>query len=776
MHSLRGARRFGSWPPWLAGAVCSLAAAPCWAQVSYDAIRTELFEQTNAWRQSQGAAVLVRDRRIDEIIQRHVEDKAACGIGYNGGAHASCDGRTLQQRVTGLSGRFTENMLAGGPGRARDRIVGAAELGTRGGSVSDCSTGSLTGLASGAFVCRQGANVIEPGFIDRWARSPGHRANMMDAAVSFAGIGYAEGIIDAGGSCTSSRDASGHIADQAGCNTGVLAGQMFGSMSVANGFYSTASQMSSLYRLAAAPPPSPGTSPGTPPPPVTIPPLTQPPAVTQPPGGETAAPAMHPNMRQVDTAVADLYRLYGLYSYVAAQRDAGVELSAMEQNTINQRLRESGYGDLRHTDLAANPQALDVLGPYFLFLGANVVDTFTSYLLSDDDTDLNRAVAEIERVMQETAPGQYDAPVAGAVLLDLSMTGVVAKRLAGVRGSLVGGPAARGAAGLAAGQAPGGQPPLLAAAREGDDPAELMGLGAFLADSVFTESRSGSRRDREFWARGYSSRGTQDAENVMPGFDHRQNSGLLGIDFPVGRQFRLGAYVGIGRLDVDFDGDRGDGKTDHYSTGFYGSWFGGRDRRVYMDTVLSVNYLDHDYRRRILLGSQTSEARSNYGSWMIGGHFTTGMLFNLNALAVDPSLSVYYNYQRSDDYLERGDSPLRMRVRSRNIRTWGLRGGVRFSRAFRIANSVLRSRAGFHYLFEDPLDRRDISARFAIVPGNGGNPLVLQGRDHDRSSYQQELGFDLEVGRNMRLGGDYRLTKRSDLEDHLFSVGLRYLF
>jgi len=600
--------------------------------------------------------------------------------------------------------------------------------------------------------------VVEPGFIDRWARSPGHRSNMIDAAVSFAGIGYAEGIIDAGDSCTGSRDSAGRIADQAGCTTGPIAGQMFGSMRVAEGFYGTASQMSSRYRLAGASPP------GTPQP-------------QQPTGGETPAPpAVHPNMQRVDAAVVDLYRLYGLYSYVAAQRDVGVALSASEQNMIDQKLRESGYGDLRHTDLAANTQALDALGQYFLFLSGNVVDTFTSYLLSDDDTDLNAAVARIERVMQETAPGQYDAPVAGAVLLDLSMTGVVAKRLAGVRGSLAGGPPVQRAAGLAAGQVQGGQSPVLAAAREGDDLAELMGLGAFLADSAITESRDGARRDRELWARGYSSRGTQDAENVMPGFEHRQNSGLLGIDFPVGRQFRLGAYVGIGRLDVDFDGDRGDGKTDHYSMGLYGSWFGGRDRRVYMDTVLSVNYLDHDYRRRILLGSQTSEARSDYDSWMIGGHLTTGMLFNLNALAVDPSLSVYYNYQRFDDYREGGDSPLRMSVQSRNIRTWGLRGGVRFSRAFRIADSVLRSRAGFHYLYEDPLDRRDISARFAIVPGSGGNPLVLQGRDRSRGSYQQELGLDLEVGKNMRLGGDYRLTKRSDLEDHLFSVGLRYFF
>ena len=158
-------------PPCLA-AVFLLITGPLCAQTpsnpqQIDEIRAALFEATNNWRTGEGVNTLTRDSRIDEIIQLHVEDKAACGYTYEGApggsGHNSCDGTNLGGRVsTYFSGRsenaptrFSENMLR--------------------------TTATGTSVAQTA--------------VNSWAGSTGHRANMIDTAVGVIGIGYAEGII-----------------------------------------------------------------------------------------------------------------------------------------------------------------------------------------------------------------------------------------------------------------------------------------------------------------------------------------------------------------------------------------------------------------------------------------------------------------------------------------------------------------------------------------------------------------------------------------------------
>ena len=717
--------KFGKLLVWMLGFFTTGA---CWGQVSYDNIRNELFEQTNAWRQDQSVGILVRDRRIDEIIQRHVEDKAACGYAYPGGVldddapHVSCDGRTFADRVSGVSlGRASENMAVGYR-RARDRVVSGSELGSVSvGSISACSREQFIGLSSGAFVCRVGSEVVEPGFIDAWARSTaGHRESMMDTRVGFMGVGYDEGIMDDGASCTDSRrDANNHIINRAGCSIAPIAGQMFGSMSVASGFYSTASQMASQYRLATTMPP------GMPPPttPPVIPPPTMPPTVPLPTVTERGLAST--NMERVDRAVLDLFRRY-----------------------------------------AANPEALAALEPYFSSLAGDVVSTFTASLLSENPT---AAVERIAQTMKETAPGQHDAPVTSAILLDLSTVGIVTRRLAAVRGSLQPGEKQKS---RSAAHSPD-RTILLASARQGGGLAEFLRVGAMLTDTALTK---GGLLRNQVWVRGELNYGDQETENILPGFEQKQNSVLIGFDMPLSARFLLGTYAGFGRLDLDFDGGRGEGETDHYTLGLYGTWFGRLGRGVYFDTVLNLHYLDHDYQRRIRLGDQDSNARANYDAWMVGSQLKSGFLFGSDTFTIDPSVAFYYNYQHSDDYHEQGDSSLRMQVDGRNVQTWGFRGGLALSKKFAFGRNFLRPYVGFYHLFEQPLDDRNITSYFAIIPEPRSNPLVLQGRDDSKHFYQQELGLDWEIGNHLRLSSDYQLTTRLDRTDHALSLSLYYIF
>ena len=227
---------------------------------SRDEVRGELYRATNEWREEQGVATLIRDARLDEIIQRHVEDKVRCGYGYAAGtttssnAHRSCDGSTLQNRIDNYTGNaltglriYSENMAVGsGTSRSFDRPVPAAilrpyqSIPNFDAQVPACvDSGALSFLLLGDLaVCRRPGDqaIVErfSGFITGWDNSPGHHRNMIDTRVNVMGIGYAEGFWS--GACSRPaqirRDGNGAItnAATAGCRTVGIAGQLFASI------------------------------------------------------------------------------------------------------------------------------------------------------------------------------------------------------------------------------------------------------------------------------------------------------------------------------------------------------------------------------------------------------------------------------------------------------------------------------------------------------------------------------------------------------------------
>ena len=238
---------------------------PAWQGLaqSRDEVRGELYQATNQWReeqvvlQEQGVLPLIRDARLDEIIQRHVEDKARCGYSYaagttaNSNAHRSCNGATLTNRKNNYTGNaltgllsYSENMAVGpGTSRSFDRPVPEAILRPYQSipnfdtSVPQCAdSGPMSFLLLGDLaVCRRPGDraIVErfSGFITAWDNSPGHHRNMIDHKVNVMGIGYAEGFWS--GACSEPaqirRDSNGTITnpEAAGCRTVGIAGQLF---------------------------------------------------------------------------------------------------------------------------------------------------------------------------------------------------------------------------------------------------------------------------------------------------------------------------------------------------------------------------------------------------------------------------------------------------------------------------------------------------------------------------------------------------------------------
>ncbi len=756
-------------------------------QVLYDDIRDELFQGLNDWRMENGRSAaermaLTRDQVLDEIIQLHVEDKAqTCGYSGGGGAHSSCDGRNLGQRVRGqdtsgnpmtgapnyLEGQsgsvgYGENM-AFGARRSRDRVfsedevrsiiredllrqnsgtlttpelIEAAEGFIRSAvedlltGIGDCSSstsGFTTRDGVSHSVCQLGGDggYVEQGFIEQWARSPGHRRNML-GAWGAAGVGYDEGLLRVGGS------------------SGPLSGQLFGIQVRMAGFRAAAG-MSDDFQLGteeptvvpvlppAPEPPPPGTTPPPPPPGVVVPmPEVIDPMLERPPVTETSLPVMNDNERQLARAFLGLTEgdMSG-FAFAEGEEAALIRIA---------------------TAFAALPSAQDLVS-----------------------------------ALDQVAPTANQAVIDSGPLLGLSASWVMGRRLSALRLAVSGRPAtarpgpastvrrsvnsllAAATPPLAqvAAATPTGSGGTVSQVSQGGELVKLLGLSSDLLDSK-ARSRGGP------WSQVYVGHRDRSRDGLYQGYDQNQYTWYAGLDHRLRDRAWVGVLGGVGKLDADFDAGAGENEAYHYLGGIYASWLH-PSHRGYLNALLNVGYIDYEQSRRIRIGNEIQFAEGDSDSWLLGGSVGAGLLFHLRNVVIEPDLAVYYNHQRTSALQERG-SVLRLNVDKRRTNTWILSTGLNLSSAIEAGGGVLQPSIGMHYLREDPLDSRTFSSTFAVAPNLPEARFGLEGRSDVRHYYQQDVGFEWQVQQHFYMRGDYQFITGSRLEDHLLSLGLRYEF
>lgn len=125
-----------------------------------DALRRQITEQTNALRQSSGAAPLETDPLLTRAAQVRAEEMAAAVV-YS---HTRPDGRAAS-------------------------------------TVTDSgATGENIHRLSDAYLTSRGLNAAE-GAMEAWSASAAHRANLLDSRYGSFGVGLAQGVNAAGEPC-----------------------------------------------------------------------------------------------------------------------------------------------------------------------------------------------------------------------------------------------------------------------------------------------------------------------------------------------------------------------------------------------------------------------------------------------------------------------------------------------------------------------------------------------------------------------------------------------
>jgi uncharacterized protein YhjY with autotransporter beta-barrel domain len=282
-----------------------------------------------------------------------------------------------------------------------------------------------------------------------------------------------------------------------------------------------------------------------------------------------------------------------------------------------------------------------------------------------------------------------------------------------------------------------------------------------------------------FWARGNFGTGEKDASLADVGFEADQLGLTLGSDYRLNNNSVIGASVGFGSADVEFNQNGGGLDSTSIAGSIYGSaYFGG----FYVDAV--VNYITggYDTERKInynlgtpvnLVAEGEADANTLSGGLAVGYDLTFG------AFTIAPSLGYYYVDANIDSFREHGAAGLDLSFYEQDYKSSTANAGLRMSYAWKTSWGVVlpHFRGTFVKEFED--DVQVFNVRFANDPFTGTAdptaPIAVSSDAIDDSYIRLAAGVSAQFKNG--ISGYFEYQRIQGYENVSFqdaTIGIRY--
>lgn len=280
--------------------------------------------------------------------------------------------------------------------------------------------------------------------------------------------------------------------------------------------------------------------------------------------------------------------------------------------------------------------------------------------------------------------------------------------------------------------------------------------------------------------------GDRDQTSELDSFDFETAGITAGVDYRLTDEIILGAAIGYGLFDVDFDstsnspsGQRLD--SDSYTFSLYGTWY--PTERLFFDAVANVGISQYDSKRRIIIMSQTGQpsenrtARGDFDALVYGASVTAGYDVPVwQGLTVTPSVGL--DYQRADieEFEENGAAGLNLEFEDQDADSLtasvGLQAAYPISLDFGVVSPFLRAT----WLFE--LAGNDDGTEFSYAADPTGlSAFELKPVDKDRSFGVVGGGVSAALPRGFSLFAEYdTVVGLEDFTLHRVVAGLRKTF
>ncbi|WP_130909348.1 autotransporter outer membrane beta-barrel domain-containing protein [Pseudomonas mucidolens] len=259
------------------------------------------------------------------------------------------------------------------------------------------------------------------------------------------------------------------------------------------------------------------------------------------------------------------------------------------------------------------------------------------------------------------------------------------------------------------------------------------------------------------WLQGIGSYGKLDGEHGSNGMTQRTKGGVLGSDWALTSEWRVGVLGGYSKTDLDTTGV--DGGVDSWHAGIYAMRQSGP-----LAVRLGAAYSGHqgDSKRSVAFNGFTDRPKGDYDANSQQAFAEVGYAMGSGRLSAEPFANLGYQRYHRDSYNEKGGAAA-LHVDGQTQDNVSTTLGLRLAHLSQLDNGISltpRLSAGWKHTYGDV----DSTTRQAFLMG--GTAFNVEGSALDRDSLLLEAGLDVGLSARQSLGVGYSGEIGSNSRNH----------
>ncbi|MBH1967002.1 MAG: autotransporter domain-containing protein [Pseudomonadales bacterium] len=259
------------------------------------------------------------------------------------------------------------------------------------------------------------------------------------------------------------------------------------------------------------------------------------------------------------------------------------------------------------------------------------------------------------------------------------------------------------------------------------------------------------------WLQAIGGYGKLDGEHGSSGLEQRTKGSVLGADWALTPQWRLGVLGGYSKTDLDATGF--DGNVESWHAGVYALHQNGP-----LSLRLGAAYSGHqgESKRTVAFSGFSDRPKGDYDADSQQAFAELGYAMGSGRLSAEPFASLGYQRYHRDSYTEKGGSAA-LQVDQQTQDNFSSTFGVRLAHLNTLENGMSltpRMTAGWKHTYGDVSN----STRQAFVVGGTG--FSVDGSSLDRDSLVLEAGLDLGISARHSVGVGYSGEIGSNSRNH----------
>ena len=259
------------------------------------------------------------------------------------------------------------------------------------------------------------------------------------------------------------------------------------------------------------------------------------------------------------------------------------------------------------------------------------------------------------------------------------------------------------------------------------------------------------------WLQGLGSYGRLDGTHGNSDLTQRTKGGVLGADWALTPDWRMGVLGGYSKTDVDSSAM--EGTVNSWHAGVYGIRQSGA-----LAVRLGAAYSGHngDSKRSVAFNGFTDQPKGDYHASSQQAFAELGYALGSGRLSAEPFANLGYQRYQRDRYTEKGGAAA-LSVDKQTQDNFSSTLGVRLAHLSQLENGMSitpRLSAGWKHTYGDVSS--STNQRFVL----GGSAFNVEGSALDRNSLVLEAGLDIGVSARQTLGVGYTGDMGSNSRTH----------